>query len=49
MARGMSMAPPSIRRIVTGRDDEGKSVILSDGPGATRVHALAIRAKAPGE
>ena len=26
------MEPPSIRRIVTGHDEAGKSVVLSDGP-----------------
>lgn len=41
----VSMEPPSIRRIVTGHDDEGKSVVLSDGP-APRVFTLDGRGSA---
>jgi mannose-6-phosphate isomerase-like protein (cupin superfamily) len=32
MAQQMSMEPPRIRRIVTGHDQQGKSIVLSDGP-----------------
>jgi mannose-6-phosphate isomerase-like protein (cupin superfamily) len=41
----MSMAGPRIRRIVTGHDEQGKSVILSDGP-APRVFTLDGRGSA---
>jgi mannose-6-phosphate isomerase-like protein (cupin superfamily) len=41
----MSMDAPGIRRIVTGHDEQGKSVILSDGP-APRVFTLDGRGSA---